>query len=197
MRKDKTEIILFKNWQLFVWFHYLFILDNLINIKFYTYRCLILKLSFYLSIMMTSEIRRFISKILSYFLKYAIFDISLYDLFPEPFFSAFIYFWEKSLIWILSGPISVRTHTSPRVVNRLSRFHRSAGLEEIQQASTTGRNSPVLSGSPSSSGIVCMILLIVILSIYNLFHLYLWIKYFDGYIVRTTFHKEVTIYIDE
>ncbi|GFY41714.1 breast carcinoma-amplified sequence 3 homolog [Trichonephila inaurata madagascariensis] len=50
------------------------------------------------------------------------------------------------------GPISVRTHTSPRVVNRLSRFHRSAGLEEIQQASTTGRNSPVLSGSPSSSG---------------------------------------------
>ncbi|GFU24871.1 breast carcinoma-amplified sequence 3 homolog [Nephila pilipes] len=50
------------------------------------------------------------------------------------------------------GPISVRTHTSPRVVNRLSRFHRSAGLEEIQQTSTTGRNSPVLSGSPSSSG---------------------------------------------
>ncbi|GBM40158.1 Breast carcinoma-amplified sequence 3 [Araneus ventricosus] len=50
------------------------------------------------------------------------------------------------------GPISVRTHTSPRVVNRLSRFHRSAGLEEIQQVSTTGRNSPVLSGSPSSSG---------------------------------------------
>ncbi|KFM78155.1 Breast carcinoma-amplified sequence 3-like protein, partial [Stegodyphus mimosarum] len=49
------------------------------------------------------------------------------------------------------GPVSVRTHTSPRVVNRLSRFHRSAGLEEIQQTTTTGRNSPVLSGSPSSS----------------------------------------------
>ncbi|XP_042899479.1 BCAS3 microtubule associated cell migration factor isoform X2 [Parasteatoda tepidariorum] len=49
------------------------------------------------------------------------------------------------------GPITVRTHTSPRVVNRLSRFHRSAGLEEIQQSPSTGRNSPVLSGSPSSS----------------------------------------------
>ncbi|XP_054711123.1 BCAS3 microtubule associated cell migration factor-like [Uloborus diversus] len=49
------------------------------------------------------------------------------------------------------GPISVRTHTSPRVVNRLSRFHRSAGLDEIQQSASTGRNSPVLSGSPSSS----------------------------------------------
>ncbi|KAG8172150.1 hypothetical protein JTE90_028295, partial [Oedothorax gibbosus] len=49
------------------------------------------------------------------------------------------------------GPISVRTHTSPRVVNRLSRFHKSAGLEEIQQSPSTGRNSPVLSGSPSSS----------------------------------------------
>ncbi|GIX68121.1 breast carcinoma-amplified sequence 3 homolog [Caerostris extrusa] len=53
--------------------------------------------------------------------------------------------------WVSVRPISVRTHTSPRVVNRLSRFHRSAGLEEIQQASSTGRNSPVLSGSPSSS----------------------------------------------
>lgn len=80
------------------------------------------------------------------------------------------YFGEKSLILILSGPISVRTHTSPRVVNRLSRFHRSAGLEEIQQASTTGRNSPVLSGSPSSSGLVCIILIIEILSIYTLFN---------------------------
>lgn len=50
------------------------------------------------------------------------------------------------------GPITVRTHTSPRVVNRLSRFHRSAGLEDIQHPSSTGRNSPVLSGSPGSSG---------------------------------------------
>ncbi|KAH8038908.1 hypothetical protein HPB51_004020 [Rhipicephalus microplus] len=49
------------------------------------------------------------------------------------------------------GPITRRTHTSPRVVNRLSRFHKSAGLEEIQSAPSTGRNSPVLSGSPSSS----------------------------------------------
>lgn len=63
-------------------------------------------------------------------------------------------FWKKinCLRLYLLGPISVRTHTSPRVVNRLSRFQKSAGLEEIQQASSTGRNSPVLSGSPSSSG---------------------------------------------
>ncbi|XP_064460640.1 BCAS3 microtubule associated cell migration factor-like isoform X2 [Ornithodoros turicata] len=49
------------------------------------------------------------------------------------------------------GPITKRTHASPRVVNRLSLFHKSAGLEEIQSAPSTGRNSPVLSGSPSSS----------------------------------------------
>lgn len=48
------------------------------------------------------------------------------------------------------GPITVRTHTSPKVVNRLSRFQKSAGLEEISSAST-GRSSPSLSGSPSSS----------------------------------------------
>ena len=28
------------------------------------------------------------------------------------------------------GAIGVRTHASPRVVNRLSRFHRSAGLDD-------------------------------------------------------------------
>ncbi|XP_022258482.1 breast carcinoma-amplified sequence 3-like isoform X1 [Limulus polyphemus] len=50
------------------------------------------------------------------------------------------------------GPVSVRTHTSPRVVNQLSRFHKSAGLEEIQQPSPTGRSSPVLSASPGSPG---------------------------------------------
>lgn len=52
------------------------------------------------------------------------------------------------------GPVSVRTHLSPRVVNRYSRFQKSAGLEDIQQPSSTGRNSPVLSGSPGSSGMV-------------------------------------------
>jgi len=35
------------------------------------------------------------------------------------------------------GPVGVRTHGSPHVVNRLSRFHRSAGL------SADGRSSPV------------------------------------------------------
>lgn len=72
----------------------------------------------------------------------------------------YYYVYVHVLFEILIGPISVRTHTSPRVVNRLSRFHRSAGLEEIQQTSTTGRNSPVLSGSPSSSGLVVYLLLI-------------------------------------
>ena len=51
----------------------------------------------------------------------------------------------------LKGGVSVRTHTSMRVVNRASRFHRSAGLEEIEPRAS-GRNSPVhVSGSPGSS----------------------------------------------
>lgn len=49
------------------------------------------------------------------------------------------------------GPVNVRTHCQPHVVNRTSRFHRSAGLEEIEH-SPLGRRSPVLSTSPSSSG---------------------------------------------
>ena len=41
------------------------------------------------------------------------------------------------------GPVGVRTHTSSRVVNKLSRFHRSAGLHETPAtASSSGRNSP-------------------------------------------------------
>lgn len=36
------------------------------------------------------------------------------------------------------GPVGVRTHGSPHVVNRLSRFHRSAGL-----AADGRSNSPV------------------------------------------------------
>jgi len=40
------------------------------------------------------------------------------------------------------GPVGVRTHTTPRVVNKLSRFHRSAGLNEGPPPSSSGRNSP-------------------------------------------------------
>ena len=40
------------------------------------------------------------------------------------------------------GAVGVRTHTTPRVVNKLSRFHRSAGLNEGPPASSSGRNSP-------------------------------------------------------
>ena len=46
------------------------------------------------------------------------------------------------------GSIGMRTHTSQRVVNRLSRFHRSAGLDDINPSS--GRSSPILSGSPGN-----------------------------------------------
>ncbi|MBN3319933.1 BCAS3 protein, partial [Atractosteus spatula] len=54
------------------------------------------------------------------------------------------------------GPPCVRTHLSPRVVNRMSRFQKSAGLEEIEQelsGKQGGRCSPVpgLSSSPSGS----------------------------------------------
>nr|XP_033777756.1 breast carcinoma-amplified sequence 3 isoform X4 [Geotrypetes seraphini] len=54
------------------------------------------------------------------------------------------------------GQPCVRTHMSSRVVNRMSRFQKSAGLEEIEQELTSkqgGRCSPVpgLSSSPSGS----------------------------------------------
>ncbi|KAJ8280943.1 hypothetical protein GJAV_G00061330 [Gymnothorax javanicus] len=53
------------------------------------------------------------------------------------------------------GPACVRTHMSPRVVNRVSRFQKSAGLEEMEQEMSGkhgGRSSPVcLSSSPSGS----------------------------------------------
>ncbi|KAK2173144.1 hypothetical protein NP493_899g00031 [Ridgeia piscesae] len=49
------------------------------------------------------------------------------------------------------GSVNVRTHTSQRVVNRASRFHRSAGLDDIDTR-LTDRDSPVpVSGSPGSS----------------------------------------------
>jgi len=50
------------------------------------------------------------------------------------------------------GQVNIRTHTSARVVNRASRFHRSAGLEDIGFHSSSGRESPCnASASPSSS----------------------------------------------
>lgn len=47
------------------------------------------------------------------------------------------------------GAVSARTHTSHRVVNRLSRFHRTAGLDD---APTSGRNSPVSAFNPGPVG---------------------------------------------
>ncbi|XP_049323151.1 breast carcinoma-amplified sequence 3 isoform X3 [Astyanax mexicanus] len=54
------------------------------------------------------------------------------------------------------GAPCARTHLSPRVVNRVSRFQKSAGLEEIEQELSSkqgGRCSPIpgLSSSPSGS----------------------------------------------
>ena len=54
-----------------------------------------------------------------------------------------------------SGSVNVRTHCQPHVVNRASRFHKSAGLDEIEH-NPVGRRSPVLSSSPGSSGkLIC------------------------------------------
>ncbi|XP_023612510.1 breast carcinoma-amplified sequence 3 [Myotis lucifugus] len=56
------------------------------------------------------------------------------------------------------GQPCVRTHMSPRVVNRMSRFQKSAGLEEIEQELTSkqgGRCSPVPGLSSSPSGSLC------------------------------------------
>ncbi|RUS75391.1 hypothetical protein EGW08_016853 [Elysia chlorotica] len=49
------------------------------------------------------------------------------------------------------GPVCVRTHCQARVVNRVSRFQKSAGLDDIEPGAA-GRHSPVLSSSPGSSG---------------------------------------------
>lgn len=53
---------------------------------------------------------------------------------------------------LLVGTVNTRTHCSPRIVNRASRFHKSAGLDDMDHSA--GRNSPVLnaSGSPTSTG---------------------------------------------
>ena len=52
----------------------------------------------------------------------------------------------------------MRTHTSSRVVNRLSRFHRSAGLDETRQvgsagvAGSTGSVGSISGSAPAGSG---------------------------------------------
>ncbi|KAK0054201.1 breast carcinoma-amplified sequence 3 isoform X1, partial [Biomphalaria pfeifferi] len=52
------------------------------------------------------------------------------------------------------GNICARTHCQARVVNRVSRFHKSAGLDEIEPGAA-GQRSPILSSSPGSSGSLC------------------------------------------
>ncbi|CAG5121641.1 unnamed protein product, partial [Candidula unifasciata] len=49
------------------------------------------------------------------------------------------------------GPVCARTHCQSRVVNRVSRFQKSAGLDDIEHGAA-GRHSPILSCSPGSSG---------------------------------------------
>ncbi|CAL1548389.1 unnamed protein product, partial [Lymnaea stagnalis] len=49
------------------------------------------------------------------------------------------------------GAVCARTHCQTRVVNRASRFHKSAGLDDIE-GGAAGRRSPVLSSSPGTSG---------------------------------------------
>ena len=50
------------------------------------------------------------------------------------------------------GPVGVRTHTSTRVVNRLSRFHRSAGLDENRPVAVIGCSAGSGVGSAGGSG---------------------------------------------
>lgn len=58
-------------------------------------------------------------------------------------------FWH---VFTFSGSVNTRTHCTSRIVNRASRFHKSAGLDDMDHGA--GRNSPVLnaSGSPTSTG---------------------------------------------
>ncbi|XP_071946619.1 BCAS3 microtubule associated cell migration factor-like [Antedon mediterranea] len=48
------------------------------------------------------------------------------------------------------GSVGIRTHTAPKIVNKESRFHKSAGLEEIQTSDKRSISS--LSNSPTSQG---------------------------------------------
>ncbi|VDI22014.1 Hypothetical predicted protein [Mytilus galloprovincialis] len=48
------------------------------------------------------------------------------------------------------GNINVRTHCKARVVNRASRFHKSAGIDDMDHP-RPDRDSPILSGSPGST----------------------------------------------
>ena len=56
-----------------------------------------------------------------------------------------------SHVSVCVGSVTVRTHTSQRMVNRASRFQRSAGLDDLDSR-PSGRDSPApTSGSPGSS----------------------------------------------
>eukprot|EP00095_Tigriopus_kingsejongensis_P005566 maker-scaffold12_size759060-snap-gene-2.15 protein:Tk05566 transcript:maker-scaffold12_size759060-snap-gene-2.15-mRNA-1 annotation:"breast carcinoma-amplified sequence 3-like protein" len=50
------------------------------------------------------------------------------------------------------GPVGVRTHTSARVVNKLSRFHRSAGFDDYRTSTTGSTSSGRTSPNPNGSG---------------------------------------------
>lgn len=68
-----------------------------------------------------------------------------------------------------TGPVTVRTHCQARVVNRASRFHKSAGLDELDQGAA-GRQSPVLSSSPGSSGQRSPVLMWVVVAGWKVFY---------------------------
>ena len=51
----------------------------------------------------------------------------------------------------LTGAVSLRTHSSGRVVNRSSRFHTSAGLEDLKRSGSANPASLIQPGSPGSS----------------------------------------------
>lgn len=54
------------------------------------------------------------------------------------------------------GPISARTHNSHKVVNRLSRFHRTAGLDDAATSGRPGSPGPATAfgSNPSSASII-------------------------------------------
>jgi len=49
------------------------------------------------------------------------------------------------------GPVTTRTHLCPKVVNRASRFHKSAGIDEISSSHSPSSNPLLLGSSPSSA----------------------------------------------
>lgn len=67
-------------------------------------------------------------------------------------FLTFIFIVDQQLIDLLDlGPITLRTHSSTKVVNRQSRFHRSAGLGGLDTARTPP-SPPLYASSTSPSG---------------------------------------------